>query len=68
MNPIENLWNDLEIRLRNRSPQPTNKEDLKLALEDEWYKTSKEYINTLFKGMPRRIQALIDAKGGYTKY
>lgn len=68
MNPIEHVWNDVDVRLRNRAVQPRNMAELRLAIEEEWYATPASYIRTLFNSMPSRITALIKAKGGSTKY
>jgi len=38
LNPIENLWNELEIRIRKHKPMPKNKNDFFVALKEEWYK------------------------------
>jgi transposase len=38
LNPIENLWNELETRIRKRKPMPKNKNDFFAALKEEWYK------------------------------
>jgi transposase len=37
LNPIENLWDELERRVRKRENIPRNKDDLFAALEEEWY-------------------------------
>jgi hypothetical protein len=37
LNPIESLWNDLEIRIRKHKPRPKNKNDFFAALKEEWY-------------------------------
>ena len=38
------------------------------VVDEEWEKTSKELCRNLFASMPDRLQAVIKAKGGYTKY
>jgi len=38
LNPIENLWNELETRIRKHKPMPKNKADFFAALKEEWYK------------------------------
>ena len=68
MNPIEHVWNDVDFRLRKRSIQPTNKHELMKAIEEKWMNTSPEYIKSLYNSMPTRINALYQAKGGFTKY
>ena len=36
--------------------------------EEVWNKISKEEVLNLIDSMPRRIDALLKAKGGYIKY
>lgn len=68
MNIIENVWDHLDKLIRQRNPLPKNIEELWDALQEEWHKIDVEYITHLYEGMPRRISALIAAKGSYTKY
>ncbi|KZT62321.1 transposable element Tc1 transposase [Calocera cornea HHB12733] len=63
MNPIENAWNELNRRLRNRTLLPTNKGHLWEMLQEEWANLSIDYIHKLYDSIPRRIVALQDAKG-----
>lgn len=34
----------------------------------EWEKTSKEECQKLIRSMPNRVQEVMKAKGGYTRY
>ena len=68
LNPIENLWHILRDRIRKRKVQPRNKTDLIEALQEEWAKLDMNIVNDLIDSMPWRLQAVIDAKGGPTKY
>ena len=68
LNPIENLWHILRSNIRKRKVQPRNKKALIEALQEEWEKLDMEVVNRLCLSMPRRLQAVIDAKGGSTKY
>ena len=68
LNPIENLWHILRCNVRKRSPKPLKKEELGIALQEEWAKLDMSVVNKLCDSMPRRIQAVIDAKGGSTTY
>ena len=38
------------------------------VVEDEWESTPKDFCRNLFASMPERLAAVINAKGGYTKY
>ena len=48
---------------------PTNKNELIRFIKEEWEKIPSEYdIPKLIQSMRRRLQAVIDAQGGHTKY
>lgn len=68
MSPIENLWSIMKQHVYCREIK--SKHDLLTRMDEIW--TTNEAIRIscqrLIEGMPRRIQACIDAKGGYTKY
>ena len=49
LNPIENLWKTLGVKVIERNP--TNTEDLWVKLHEEWLKISiEDYTLTYFKG------------------
>ena len=66
LNPIENLWSILDYQLRER--KVTNKQELFACLQEGWNQISNEMLASLVDSMPRRCQAVIDAKGFATKY
>ena len=66
LNPIENLWAIIEYRLRYRIC--SSPEALFELLKTEWEKLEPELLQNLVNSMPRRLQAVIDAKGFATKY
>jgi transposase len=66
LNPIENLWNNLKRRVEKHNA--TNIEELKDALNTEWYATSTDFLAELVQSMPRRCQAVVQSKGHKTKY
>ncbi|KMQ88467.1 tc1-like transposase protein [Lasius niger] len=66
INPIENLWHLLDLQIRKR--KISNKNDLKKVLLEEWSKISTETTRKLIESMPKRLEAIIEAKGMYTKY
>src|ERR1700729_3564056 len=43
-------------------------EELQDIVAEEWKETDKEYLRSLARSMPKRCQAVIDAKGDHTKY
>lgn len=68
LNPTEHLWDELERRLRARPSSPTSVSDLTNALLDEWGKIPTDTLQNLVESLPRRVEAVIAAKGGPTSY
>lgn len=66
LNPIEHLWSILKRRIQEHSI--TSKETLKNVLQQEWSDISSEECRKLVSTMPKRVAAVIKAKGGPTKY
>lgn len=66
MNPIENLWDELDRRVRKRTIK--NKQDLKNALLEEWDLISHDYTKVLVNSMKNRLNAVLQSQGGPTKY
>ena len=66
LNPIENLWGIVKRKMANL--RPSNKAELKRAIETTWMSITPAQCHKLVSSMPRRIQAVIDAKGAPTKY
>jgi len=62
------LWDELERRVRRDKVKPKNKAELFAALEREWGQIHNNVINNLVNSMPRRVKAVLDAKGGATPY
>lgn len=66
---IENAWAELERRVTRRVPRPSTEDQLWAALQLEWYSPSFDtYVKELYASVPRRIQALLDCNGWWTKY
>lgn len=68
LNPIEHLWDTIGRRLRLRPDCPSSLAELRLAVVEEWNGISQEIIQNLIASMPRRVKAVIKARGGVTKY
>ncbi|GFX90767.1 transposable element Tc1 transposase [Trichonephila clavipes] len=65
---IEHEW-DLVGRRLTRDPRPAaSKDELLLRIQAIWNFLPQVDIQNLFDSTPRRIAALIAARGGYTKY
>jgi transposase len=63
LNPIENLWQILESKVRPR--MSSSLVGLKEALMDEWKKISKETCQKLIQSLPKRCKACTKARGGH---
>ncbi len=68
LNPIEHLWDVVEREIRIMDVQPTNLQQLCDAIMLIWTKISEECFQHLVESMPRRIKAVLKAKGGPTRY
>lgn len=66
LNPIEHLWAVLDgnVPAERRSKTAT----FFNVLEEVWTNIDEDVLKTLVESMPRRLQAVIQAKGGHTKY
>ena len=62
LNPIENIWDYMETKLE-KMPS-TIVSELWEMLQEIWRKV----ILNLVRSMPRRVQAVLKAKRGHTKY
>jgi hypothetical protein len=65
---IEPLWSVLETIVRNRFPPQTYLKQLVVVLREEWYKIPLQNVQNLYKSIPRRIAAVLKARGGPAPY
>jgi transposase len=68
LNPIEHLWSHLKKRLGEYLSPPSGVLDLWDRVQAEWDKIEPEVCQNLIESMPRRVAAVLKARGGYTKY
>jgi hypothetical protein len=68
LNPIEHIWDMLGRRILAREPPVQNIRQMEAALHREWQQLSQQDIRRLTGGMRRRIEAVIQARGGYTRH
>ena len=68
LNPIEHIWDMLGRRIQAWEPPVQNIRQLEAALHREWQQLSQHDIRRLTGGMRRRVEAVIQARGGYTRY
>ena len=68
MNPIENIWRQLKDNIQSQKVFPKNVNELKVALKKEWENLNSSVFEEVIASMPRRINAVLEARGGPTKY
>ena len=68
INPIEHLWVHLKKVLNQYQKPAKGVHELWKRVVEEWNKIPPETSQNLIESMPRRIQAVVKAKGVYTKY
>ena len=68
LSPIEHLWWHLKKKLAEYEVEPNGMLELWERVETEWDKITPDICMNLIESMPRRIAAVLKAKGGYTKY
>jgi transposase len=68
LNPIEQAWDALQRAINGRQPPVATLQDLEQALHQEWARLPQRLFRNLVRSMPRRCQAVIQARGGHTRY
>ena len=66
LNPIEHFWVIMKRRVAQKCPQSIP--HLIKIIEEVWKSISSETTKRLVQSMPRRVRAVIGAKGGSTRY
>ncbi len=67
-NPIENVWNYLDTRVRKRQVEIKSLDDLWRILEEKSLKIDLEFIKKLYKSLPKKIIVLKENNFDSTKY
>jgi transposase len=68
LNPIEHLWGHVKKELCKYPTQAKGAWELWDRLAEVWNRIPVEVCQNLIESMPRRLEAVIKAKGGHTKY
>ena len=72
LNPIENAWAILKRALRKRfskvERRPHSAAELFQAAKEEWEMIPQETFDGWIQRIPERLQAVLDADGGHTKW
>jgi predicted Zn-dependent protease len=61
---VEPLWSASETTVRSRFPPSTSLKQLQDVLQEEWYKIPLQTVQNFYEFVPRRIVAVLKAKGG----
>jgi hypothetical protein len=64
LNPIGHVWDMVGRRVKVRTSAPANLRHLSAAVIQEWQEIDQAVIQDLFEGMARRMEAVIQARGG----
>ena len=68
LNPIEHVWNMLQVAILRRPVQPTTLVELTNVLIEEWNNLKMAAIQRLIGSMIRRCQTVIASRGSHTSY
>ncbi|QRV75773.1 DDE superfamily endonuclease [Ceratobasidium sp. AG-Ba] len=68
LNIIEHVWSYVDRQVHSRCTPPKNLTELWEAIKEEWYCVPQSLIDHLYESIPERVQAVIDAHGGNTRY
>ena len=72
LNPIENVWHMLKVRLRKRMSNPARRPrdvgELVEAAQEEWERLDWQAVDRMIENMGQRIQKTIRRRGGHTKF
>ena len=66
LNPIKNLWDELERRVKKH--QPKNLQELELQLTQEWNNIELLVLEKLLDSVANRLYERVKMKGYPTKY
>ncbi len=67
LNPIDNLWGYCQEE-NEKQETKKNADELKATVKESWASIPPQQCHKLITSMPRRIEAVIKAKGAPTKY
>jgi hypothetical protein len=68
LNPIEHVWDMIEKKIKARIPAPATLDEMFPVLQEEWDLPDDQAIVNVGESMPRRMEAVIQARGGNTRY
>ena len=68
LNFIEHLWQHFKAKFQQYDTSPKGVHELWDRVAKEWTEIPPERCQKLIESMPRRIQAVLEVKGGHKRY
>jgi transposase len=68
LNLIENVWSHLKMKLDQYPEEPRNIDELWERVQDIWTEIPIDFLQDLYRSMPKRIREVYRSKGDTTKY
>jgi len=68
LSPIEPVWNELKKIIRNLERRPTSADELITAIHNVWEELDVANVDKHIHGMPDRVEAILRARGGHTRF
>ena len=68
LNRLEHIWDIHGRRIQALDPPVQNLRELEAALHREWRQLPREQMRRMTGGMRHRVEAVIQASGGFTHY
>ena len=68
LNPIEHLWNEMDRCLRRLETPVRTQDQVQDAIQKIWVELGADVCKKLVDTMPTRINDVIRANGGYTRW
>jgi len=68
LNLIEGVWRLIKSRIHSRTPRPQTNDLMRQAIQEEWDNISIQDLELLLHSMPERVQAVLAANGGHTRF
>ena len=68
LNPIEHVWDYLGRRVQEQQLPAANAAELSDRLRGAWREMPFDFVRKLIASMTRRVEAVVLARGGHTRY
>ena len=68
LNPIKHIWDQMGLFIRDIDNPTTTVVRLQEVLLQAWGTVNPEWMEVLVQSMPRRLKAVMAARGGHTRY